>query len=82
MSNQCLLLLAAQLLEAIDPTADPCDDFYQYACGTWNKKYVIPDDKSSYNTFEKLQDELLGKLRSKYQLWTLPAHLISVDTGH
>ena len=59
---------AAQLLDAIDPDVDPCEDFYQFACGAWNKKYIIPDDKPSYNTFEKLQDELLGKLKSESQV--------------
>ena len=60
-----LSVKAAQLLDAIDPDVDPCEDFYQFACGAWNKKYIIPDDKPSYNTFEKLQDELLGKLKSE-----------------
>ena len=51
-------LAASRLLEAIDPDVDPCDDFFQYACGTWNKKNIIPDDRSHYNTFSKLRDEL------------------------
>jgi hypothetical protein len=33
---------AASLLAAMDHTADPCQDFFQFACGTWNKKHVIP----------------------------------------
>jgi len=30
----------------IDKTADPCVDFYQYACGTWMANNPIPPDQS------------------------------------
>jgi putative endopeptidase len=32
----------------IDNTADPCADFFQYACGKFPKLYPIPKDRSSF----------------------------------
>ena len=42
----------------MDRTADPCHDFFQYACGSWNRKHVIPEDRSSISTFEVMADQL------------------------
>ncbi len=35
--------------QAMDPTANPCDDFYQYACGGWVKTTEIPADRPLYS---------------------------------
>jgi putative endopeptidase len=51
-------------LSAIDKTADPCTDFYQYACGNWNKANPIPADQVRWaRSFS-----LLGE-RNRYLLW-------------
>ncbi|NXS54192.1 NEP protein, partial [Brachypteracias leptosomus] len=49
---------AARILENMDTTAEPCKDFYQYACGGWLKRNVIPETSSRYSNFDILRDEL------------------------
>ena len=60
------IFLAAYLLSAMDRTADPCHDFFQYACGSWNRKHVIPEDRSSISTFEVMADQLQVVLKGLF----------------
>ncbi|XP_025952660.2 neprilysin isoform X2 [Dromaius novaehollandiae] len=49
---------AARIMENMDLTVEPCKDFYQYACGGWLKRNVIPETSSRYSNFDILRDEL------------------------
>lgn len=55
---------ASKMLELMDSTVDPCEDFYNFACGTFIKETNIPDDKSSVNSFSIIEDKLEEQLRN------------------
>ncbi|TNN01264.1 hypothetical protein fugu_010646 [Takifugu bimaculatus] len=66
------LLRAARFIQAnIDPTIQPCQDFYSFACGGWLRRHGIPEDKLSYGIItaigehneEKLQRLLLDPIQ-------------------
>ncbi|XP_037684646.1 membrane metallo-endopeptidase-like 1 [Choloepus didactylus] len=52
------VIAAARILQNMDPSQEPCDDFYQYACGGWLRHHVIPETNSRYSVFDILRDEL------------------------
>lgn len=60
--------MASQIVEAMDRSADPCQDFYQFACGGWVRKNPLPDGHSHWSTFNDIMEQnqavlkhLLGK---------------------
>jgi len=57
MTPDCIKA-AARIIDAMDSSVDPCHDFFEYSCGSWNRDHVIPDDRSNYDTFSKLRDDL------------------------
>jgi endothelin-converting enzyme/putative endopeptidase len=43
-------------VKAMDKTADPCKNFYQYACGSWMKANPIPPDQAHWGRFDELAE--------------------------
>jgi putative endopeptidase len=44
-------------LRAMDTSASPCVDFYQYACGGWLKSNPVPADKARWDVYTKMSEE-------------------------
>lgn len=66
----------------MDILVAPCDNFFDFACGNWNKLNVIPADKAFFNTFAKLGDDIQALLKSK--IGTVLTHVCNKDdiTSH
>ncbi|XP_017129913.1 neprilysin-3 isoform X1 [Drosophila elegans] len=53
--NKHCIFASSEILKSIDVTVDPCDDFYAYSCNQWIKNNPIPEGKSTWGTFGKLE---------------------------
>lgn len=55
---------ASRILNAMDSSIEPCNDFYQFACGNFVRNTYIPDDKLAVDAFNTLADQIDIQLRT------------------
>ena len=62
-------------LSAMDKSADPCVNFYQYSCGGWMKNNPIPADQARWSVYGKLNQD------NQRYLWGILAGLAQSTKG-
>lgn len=63
---------ASSILNAMDPSVDPCDDFYQYACGGWERQSPIPPGYQMWDRFQELSGKNLYVLKNLIGIYNPP----------
>lgn len=53
---------AKYLMDSMDKTVNPCQDFYQYACGTYAKKNVSDDTVNQIISFGNIDNDVVTEL--------------------
>ena len=56
--------LSAEVISTVDANVDPCEDFYAYACNGFLQKNPIPEDKSTWVSFNVLAESNRRLLKS------------------
>ena len=59
------VVAASELIKSMDQTADPCTDFYQFACGRFLAETVIQDHQISKGPLSA--EKLIKKLRKIFE---------------
>ena len=56
--TEACAIAAGGILQTMDQSADPCQDFFQFSCGGWVANNEIPDGKSRWGKFYELRDKV------------------------
>lgn len=62
LTPECVVAASA-IIESIDPSVDPCEDFYGFVCNGWIEKHPIPRGESYWSVTDQKNEDNLEALR-------------------
>eukprot|EP00057_Strongylocentrotus_purpuratus_P003151 XP_003726040.1 PREDICTED: membrane metallo-endopeptidase-like 1 [Strongylocentrotus purpuratus] len=79
--KQCLtpscVKAAASLIDNMKTDVDPCDNFFEHACGGWTEKNIIPEYRSSFSSFSTLREQLQVTLKALFEAEIQPSETLA-----
>ncbi|XP_069683174.1 neprilysin-1-like [Periplaneta americana] len=65
--NEKCIQSAYSILESIDRRVDPCEDFYEFACGNWGRAHPVSEAEISNTWFNERSQFLVRRLKDLLQ---------------
>ena len=78
LSPTCVQV-SSSILEDMDGTVDPCDDFFQFTCGNWLKNTDIPRERGAYQKIIEAQDRIERTLKNIIETPLVNASAVDVE---
>lgn len=58
------MIIASTFLSKMNASINPCDDFYEFACGNFIKTTIISEDAGSVNTINIIESRVLSQMHT------------------
>ncbi|KAJ8259641.1 hypothetical protein GJAV_G00171780 [Gymnothorax javanicus] len=66
LSGPCVTV-ASSVLASLNTSVDPCEDFYDFACGGWVKNNPLPEGKSRWGPFSSLWERNMAVMKQQLE---------------
>ncbi|XP_078482992.1 endothelin-converting enzyme 2 isoform X1 [Ciona intestinalis] len=69
-TTRACINVASKVALSLDESVDPCQDFYEFACGGWEESNLLPSGESRWSGFNALQQSNHAIMKNVLELNT------------